>query len=100
MYFGSFPKLQPSVIAWRVNKLVEILNERTNGVELRVKIGFVTPGQRDLLLELRRTMEIWILANSAEEREMVLKLLAGCSATVSVFTVSDVSDEVSKSGMY
>jgi hypothetical protein len=100
IYFGNFPKLQPPVIAWRIKKILEILEQRFTGLEFRVTKGLITQQQRDLLLELYRTMEIWILANNAEDREMVLKLLDGCSATVTVCTVADVSEEVSKSEMY
>ena len=28
MYFGNFPKVPPSVIAWRINKLIQIIDER------------------------------------------------------------------------
>jgi len=76
MYFGNFPTLPPSVIAWRVKKLIEILDERITGVEFRVESGIVTTAQRDLLLGLRKTLENWILVNNAEYREMVLNLLA------------------------
>ena len=100
MYFGNFPTLPPSVIAWRVKKLIEILDERITGVEFRVESGIVTTAQRDLLLGLRKTLENWILVNNAEYREMVLNLLAECPVTLSVFTVAHVSDEVGKSGMY
>jgi hypothetical protein len=100
MYFGNFPKFQPSVIAWRIKKLVEILDSRISGVEGRVTAGIVTPQQRNLLLELRRTMEIWILVNNADYREEVLKLVYGCAVTPTVFTLADVSDEVNRAGMY
>jgi hypothetical protein len=99
-YFGNFPMLQPLVIAWRVKKIVEILEERLKGVEYRVQADIVTAQQRDLLLKLRETMEIWILANDSGDRDEINKLLTGCSATVNVFTVADVSEEVGKSGMY
>jgi len=100
IYFGNFPKLPTSVIAWRIKKLLEILEQRFAGLEFRVTKGLMTQQQMDLLLDLYRTMEIWILANNAEDRETVLKLLDGCTATVTVFTVADVSEEVSKSEMY
>lgn len=100
MYFGNFPTLPPSVIVWRAKKIIEILDKRLTGMEFRVTSGIVTTGQRDLLLGLRRTMEIWILANNTEEREMVLNSLGDCPVAVRVFTVADVSDEVGKSGMY
>jgi hypothetical protein len=100
IYFGNFPKLQPSVIVWRTKKLLEILEQRFVGLEFRVKRGVLTQQQMDLLVEVYRTMEIWILANNAEDREAVLKLLDGCTATVTAFTVADVSEEVSKSEMY
>jgi hypothetical protein len=100
MYFGNFPTLQPSVIVWRVKKIIEILDERLAGTEYRVKSGVLTVAQRDLLVGLRKSMEIWILVNNKEEREMVLDLLGDCPVALSVFTVADVSDEVGKSGMY
>jgi hypothetical protein len=100
MYFGNFPKLKPSVIAWRIKKLVEILDNRISGVEFRVQSGVVTPQSRDMLLQLRATVEIWILVNDSEARDMLLKLVAGCPITPSVFTIGEVSDEVSKSEMY
>jgi hypothetical protein len=100
MYFGNFPKLKPSVIAWRIKKLVEILDNRISGVEFRVQSGVVTPQLRDMLLQLRATVEIWILVNDSEARDMLLKLVAGCPITPSVFTIGEVSDEVSKSEMY
>jgi hypothetical protein len=100
MLFGNFPMLQPSVIAWRVQKVVEILDERVSGAEFRVKSGVGTTAQRDLLLAVRKTLEIWILVNNAADRDMVLNLLADCGVILSVFTVADVSNEVGKSGMY
>ncbi len=69
-------------------------------MEYRVTSGVLTAAIRDLYLELRKSMEIWLLVNNTEEREMVLNLLGDCPVTLSVFTVADVSNEVSKSGMY
>lgn len=100
MYFGNFPTLQPSVIAWRVKKIIEILDDRIGGLEFRITSGVMTTAQRDLFVGLRKTMEIWILANNTADRQIVLNLLAGCPVTLSVFTVADVSDDVSQSGMY
>jgi Predicted nucleotide-binding protein containing TIR-like domain len=100
MYFGNFPALQPSVIAWRVKKIIEILDERLTGVEFRVTQGIVTAAQRGLLLGLRKSLEIWILAKDTTDRDTVIRSLADCPVTLSVFTVADVSAEVGKSGMY
>lgn len=100
MYFGNFPTLQPSVIAWRVKKIIEILDERLNGMDFRVTSGILTAAQRDLYKWLRTTMEVWILTANTEQRERVLDLLAGCPTMINVFTVADVVDEIGKSEMY
>jgi hypothetical protein len=100
IYFGNFPTLQPSVIVWRVNKILEILDDRLAGVEYRVKIGNVTPQQQKSLTELRQTLEIWILTDSTDSKNIILKASARWAITLKVFTVADVSEEVQKSGMY
>src|SRR4029077_12083033 len=79
MYFGNFPKVAPSVIAWRINKLIQIIDERIGGMEFRVQSGIVTEQQRNLLLQLRKTVEIWILVKDAEDREALLKFVAESS---------------------
>lgn len=100
VYFGNFPKLSPSVIAWRINKLIEIIDQRIGGMDFRVQTGVVTAQQRDLFLQLRKTVEIWILVKDAEDRAALLKAVSGCSIKPDVFTLADVESEVSKSGMY
>jgi hypothetical protein len=100
MYFGNFPKVAPSVIAWRINKLIQIIDERIGGMEFRVQSGIVTEQQRNLLLQLRKTVEIWILVKDAEDREALLKFVAESSIRPDVFTLADVASEVGKSGMY
>jgi hypothetical protein len=100
MYFGNFPTLKPSVIAWRIKKLIEILDERVSGLGYRVQSGVVTPQVKDMLLELRQTVQIWILVSDSEARETLLKLVNGCSIKPMVFTIADVASEVSSSGMY
>jgi hypothetical protein len=100
IYYGNFPKLQPSVIAWRVKKLVEIVDDRLSGLDFRVKKGIVTKEQQDLFSTMRQELEIWLLTKNTEDREAVRKLLDGCNVTLSMFTEADVSNEVSKSGMY
>jgi hypothetical protein len=100
MYFGNFPKVPPSVIAWRINKLIQIIDERMGGMKFRVEGGIITEQQRDVLLQLRKTVEIWILVKDAEDREALLKAVSGCSIKPDVFTLADVASEVSKSGMY
>ena len=62
--------------------------------------GVITEQQRDMLLQLRKTVEIWILVKAAEDREALLKAVSGCSIKPDVFTVADVESEVTKSGMY
>jgi hypothetical protein len=81
-------------------KLVEILDNRISGVEFRVQSGIVTPQIRDMLVQLRNTVEIWILVNDAEARDAVVKLIAGCTTTPAIFTLAEVADAVSKSEMY
>jgi hypothetical protein len=99
-YFGNFPKLGPPAIAWRVKKLIEIWTERLKGTQFKIDRGISTTQNRDLILELYQTMEVWILVGSESDRQATLSLLDGCSATLSVFTVADVSKVVSQSGMF
>jgi hypothetical protein len=100
MYFGNFPALKPSVIAWRIKKLVEIFDARVGGVGLRVHHGLVTPQTKDALVQLRNTMEIWILVNDDDARTELLDLTSDCPIHSSVFTIAEVSSEAGKSGMY
>jgi hypothetical protein len=100
VYFGNFPKLEPSVIVRRINKLLEIVDNRINGADLRVKNGYIPKEQLDAVRELRRTLEVWILAKDSTDRDIVIKSTSECNIKPNVFTVKDVSDEVGKSGMY
>ena len=100
VYFGNFPILRPPVIAWRVRKLVDILNSRLTGTKFRADRGIVTQQELDVFLHVLHTMEIWILANNTGDRDTILNSLDGCTIPVIIFTVLDVSEDVSKSEMY
>ena len=100
MYFGNFAHLTPSVIEWRVKKLIEIMDARIGGAAFRVKSGWFTQPQLDVLTQLRQTVEIWILVKDAVDRDALLPLVVGCTVSPAVFTVADVSNEVGKSKMY
>jgi hypothetical protein len=99
-FFGNFPQLSPSVIEWRIKKLIEILDGRFQGSMYRQTIGMITQQQMDVLTQLRQTVEIWILVKDDTDRDMLLPLVAECKIPPKLFTVADVASEVSQSGMY
>jgi hypothetical protein len=100
MYFGNFPKMSPSVIAWRIYKLIQILDERIGGLDYKLESGVVTEQQRGVLLQFRKTVEISILVKDAADREALFDLVAGYSIKPDIFAVADVASAVSQSGMY
>ena len=85
MYFGNFATLRPPSIAWRIRKLAEIVDNRISGSDYRVEAGFISQAQKDLLLRLRKELEIWILASNEDDRKAVLDLINGCSITPQIF---------------
>jgi hypothetical protein len=81
IYFGNFPNLTPSVIAWRIRKLIEIIDERVGGLRYRVERGVLTEQQWETLSQFRTTVKIWILVKDAEARTTLRELVSGCSIT-------------------
>jgi len=78
------------------------LTERLEGTAVRIQHGLATEQQRDALIGLYKTLQIWILVNSAADREALSKLitLPESSPAVTIITLADVADEVGKSGLY
>jgi len=76
--------------------------ERLEGTAVRIQHGLATEQQRDALIGLYKTLQIWILVNSAVDREALSKLitLPESSLAVTIITLADVADEVGKSGLY
>jgi hypothetical protein len=99
-YFGNFQALQPRVIEWRVKKLISIIDGRIEGGSLRVAAGIATAQQMALMQVLRQTLQIWLLVNSADDRDVLLRCLTGSTVSLNIFTVADVFEKVSGSPMY
>jgi hypothetical protein len=100
MYFGNFATLRPSVIAWRIKKLVEIVDDRLSGLDYRVSAGIIPEQQKELFRYLRDELQIWILTRDEHDQKAVLELVKGCSINPNTFTTADVSITTAQSGMY
>jgi hypothetical protein len=101
IFFGNFSNLRPEVIAWRVQKLFEIVAARFRGVSMRREHGIVTIGQEALLIKVAESLQVWVLANSADDQARLLELLPlELQTKLTVFTMQGVSAAVDRSGMF
>lgn len=67
-YFGNFTMLRSETIVWRTKLLAEILDGRRSTIDRKVVAGGITEDQAVLGKEIFQNMQIWLLANSEEER--------------------------------
>jgi hypothetical protein len=94
-YFGNFTALRPEIVVWRIKTLAQILYERQNSIDIRVKLGLVSEGQRLAVNTLFGELQIWVLVTSNEDKKAVLD---ACSIRypLELFSLDDVRSEVEK----
>jgi hypothetical protein len=94
-YFGNFTALRPEIVVWRIKTLAQILYERQNSIDIRVKLGLVSEGQRLAVNTLFGELQIWVLVTSNEDKKAVLD---ACSIRypLELFSLDDVRSGVEK----
>lgn len=98
MFFGNFTMLRPEVVIWRVNTLIEILEERRQSMSMRVAAGMVTDAQAVVFDELLARFQIWIVVTSADDKSAVENGFRSGSYRMEVFSIDDVMSELNRLG--
>jgi len=93
MYLGNFTRYRAEVIVWRIEKLQEILRERSNSIPYRVQNGIITEQQAELLKDVFSNLRIIIAVTSDEDKASVLARTSGKGMIVediSVYSIADI----------
>lgn len=98
IFFGNFPALRVETILWRVRMLDEVVRERLSSIDDRIEVGMVTPEQAEILKEIFKKTEVWLIVNTSNEKDKVVGSLntKPISFKFQVFSRDDVASEVKK----
>ena len=97
-YFGNFTPLRPEVVIWRIKMLLEILDGRRTAIQAKVELGVATEQQARIAVQFFNQVKIWVLVNSAKEKESVTLALGATQFPVEVFSTDDVRLELENLG--
>lgn len=92
-YFGAFTHLRPENILSRLRTLAEILDGRVSTIETRIRIGLIDNAeQAELIEDILRNAEAWLVVNSDDDREALVSGLATAPVgrNVRVWSLGDV----------
>ncbi len=98
MYFGNFTSLRPEVLVWRVKLLIEILDERRATLHSRVPLGIATEETVRQAEQILRSMQIWVVVTSNEDKKSVKVALGSVPYSVGIFSLDDVQSELENLG--
>jgi hypothetical protein len=96
MFLGNFTFLRPEIVLWRLTMLIEILNERKDSIDERIKSGIVKKEQAALLTDLLNNMQIWLVVTSKEDKESILKVVSNGKFPylIQCFSLEDIDSEL------
>jgi hypothetical protein len=98
IYFGNFTADSPSIILWRLKMINEILEGRGGTLETRLEAGMITEKQFPFIEKSFRQLQIWIIVNSANDKNEILRLLETVPLRykTEIFSLEDVKSELNK----
>lgn len=67
VFLGQFSNLRAEAILWRVNKLNELLQERSDAIAQKLKLSMITEQDAALSSSLLENMEVLIITNNLEK---------------------------------
>jgi hypothetical protein len=96
MFLGNFTFLRPEIVLWRLKVLIEILGERKESMDKRIKAGIITKSQAEVLEDLLNNIQIWLIVTSKEDKESILKDIYKdkYSLAVQCFSLEDIDSEL------
>jgi hypothetical protein len=95
-YLGNFTSFRLEIILWRLKMLQEILDGRRSSIPQKVGIGVATNEQGELAESIFKTAEIWIITNSAIDKQHLNEALKSIpnSYRITVYSLEDVHREI------
>lgn len=75
-FLGQFATLRPETVLWRLRKMNEILNGRRSSIPARADAGVIRPEQALLAEQLFKTLELWVMVTSNDEKKSIQNELA------------------------
>lgn len=99
VFLGRFSSLRAETILWRLRKINDILNERRSSIQQRAVVGVVNPEQAVLLDQLFKTLQIWVLVTSVDDKTSIQNELANRPLTykTDIITIEDMFSEINRS---
>ena len=94
MFLGNFIHLRPEIALRRVKLLMEIINERLESIEERVKFGVINEADVHKFLKLIDSFQIWIILTSDEDKAELIASLGPTNYTFEIFSLNDVDSEM------
>lgn len=96
VYFGQFTKERPEIICWRIKLLIKMLEGRMKSFPNRVEYGIVKQEQLPTLEKLFKQIEIWLLVQTDEDREIINKFMKkeNINRTTQIFTAHEIKKEL------
>ena len=90
-FFGNYSHLRPEAVIWRVMKLCEIITQRMATLGVRIQTGMIDAAKVPVLTAFVQRVEIWVVANSGDDKNAVAAAVAGVGRKVRVFSVAEVT---------
>jgi hypothetical protein len=96
VFFGNFTFLRLEIVIWRLKMLRDILDEKREGLRVRVSLGVSTEEERQRDDKFLERFQIWVLLTSDDEKNVVEKEIAEASFgyVTKVFSSSDVQSQL------
>lgn len=97
IFLGNFSALRTEIILWRLGMLNEIVQERLSSFDERIKVGLVTQSQADMLTDIFKKMEVWIIVTSNEDKNKIIVILEKSRPKLktNIFSRDDIISELS-----
>ena len=76
VFLGRFATLRPETVLWRLRKMNEILNGRLGSIPSRVAMGAIKPQQVQVVEQLFKNLQIWIIVTSNDDKNAILNELS------------------------
>jgi hypothetical protein len=98
-FLGQFASLRPEAILWRLRKLNEILDGRRGTMGQRVATGMLSSAQAELVENILKNVQIWVLVTSPDDKTSIQNELAKnpLNYKADVATTEDMFSEIRKS---
>lgn len=98
IYFGNFTALRPETVLSRLRTLQEIIDGRRSSLTRKVQVGVTTVAEADLVNEIFRQIQAWVLVTSDQDKRTIIDALTNVPLgyQTEVFSLQDVQSELQK----